>query len=149
MDNNRLEQEKAAARSTQPRTGSKDWKRVKEREEELRGISPLFQKMEGSYPQEPSPQAWKGLSQNLARQLQSYKAPMFQTVRDKLTATDSALGQWFWIIVALVLLAVTAGIITLTVGAGDLVPSEAWSRQSPAKAPVEIVRASETGYTKA
>ncbi len=141
MDNNRLEQEKAAARSSQPQLPRKDWKRVKEREEELRTISPLFQNLEGSYPQEPSPQAWKSLSQKLASQLESYNAPLFRTVRDKLTATDSALGQWFWIIVALILLAVVAAIVTVTIGAGELSVNEAWSQaEKQDAAVVEVIK---------
>jgi len=125
MDDKRLLQEQTKGSGTTPRAAGKDWKAVHDREEELRIIAAVFQSMEAINPPEPTAAEWRTLSQKVANRITSSKAPLLPTLRDRLTSTDSELLRWFWIIVALLVIAAVATAIALSLEAPAINSAEA------------------------
>lgn len=113
MENRRLEQEAAVRRSKLPADGSRGHKVAFERSEELRSISPVFRKLL-RHQADPSPSQWRDFSRRLSSELEASRTPFWRTTRDKLAATDNHLVHWVWIIIALVLLILTAVFVALS-----------------------------------
>ena len=138
MDDNRLLHEQQKSRSTAPRAAGKDWKAVRDREEELRIVATIFQPMEGVNPPEPTAAEWRSLSQKVATRITSSKTPLKPTLRDRLTSTDSDLLRWFWIIVALLVIAGVATAIAFSLEVPAINSAEALTSVPPA--PSAIIR---------
>jgi len=138
MDDKRLLQEQTKSRAGTPRAAGKDWKAVHDREEELRIVAAVFQPMEGINPPEPTAAEWRSLSQKVANRITSSKAPLLPTLRDRLTSTDSELLRWFWIIIALLVIAGVATAIAFSLEAPAINSAEALTSARPA--PSALIR---------
>ena len=111
MDNNRLEQTTGHGDQTADLRGftrNRDWKKHHEREEELRQVSPRLARLEEARSPEVSPGQWKEFSRKLDAALAESKQGMGQTIRDRIRASDHNLVRWFWIVIALLVLALGA-----------------------------------------
>lgn len=119
MGNNRLNQQTTSGDTGSiPRISSTDWKHLSDLNEELRSISPGFQKLETAKIVLPSAQDWKGFTRDLKVKLEESEAPRIQSLRDKITATDSSVVRWLWIAVALFALALAGWFIASSITQG-------------------------------
>jgi hypothetical protein len=113
MENKRLEQETDARQQSTPTKGGRNYTAALQRTEELHAISPAFRKISQT-PVQPSPAQWRDFSRKLNEQLEASQAPYWQTVRDKIAASDGQMLHWLWILIALALLIIAAAIIALS-----------------------------------
>ena len=132
MDDKRLLHEQQKSRTTAPRAAAKDWKAVRDREEELRSVATVFQHMGGVNPPEPTAAEWRSLSQEVASRIASSKTPLMPTLRDRLTSTDSDLLRWFWIIVALLVIAGVATAVAFSLEVPVIDSAKALTSAPPA-----------------
>lgn len=127
MENKRLEQEAAGRKSGTCGAANRDYRTDLERTKELYTVSPVFRKIKRTVKQ-PSPAQWREFSHRLSKELEATNTPLMQTLRDKITATDTHLVHWFWIVLALVILIALACAVFLspnepvTAIAGNLLP---------------------------
>ncbi len=115
MENKRLEQETAGRTRPVQVDHARDYQKAQQRVEELQAISPAFRKITRNVVQ-PPPEQWREFSRELSQRLESDGVPYLQTLRDKLSSTDGNLLHWFWIIVALLVLAGLAVVLMVTAG---------------------------------
>lgn len=109
----RLEHLTPARRRGGAQPGANNYKAEEERAEELQTISPVFRRLQKQKLAKPAPDQWRKFSQDLHRKLETQNAPYTQTLRDRISASDSVMLHWFWIIMALLALLVIGAAIGL------------------------------------
>ena len=121
MENNRLSQQQASGDTgSLRRLDAPDWKHLSELNEELRTIAPVFQKLDATRSPSPSAQEWKSFTQKLDQRLEETKAPVFQTLKDRISTSDGFISRWFWIIIAMLALALLGAILAASLSDSTL-----------------------------
>lgn len=107
----RLEHQTPSHKRGSTHSPGHDYKAAEIRAEELQAVSPVFRKLLRKKQTNPSSDQWRRFSQELQRKLEIQDAPYTQALRDRISATDSVLLRWLWVVLALLaLLAIGTGI---------------------------------------